>query len=149
MRCIELHELRQACVACCEITALLRKHNGPRWVELFHKLPGVEFHFVEWVFVAETPHDDAGTILVAHRRGPRASEEGFLIAFVLEVLTAMNKRHFTIHIDAHLIAHLDEARMRRIVRGADKVDIGVADEFQIAAHLLLGGYPAFGPDVMM
>ena len=54
-----------------------------------------------------------------------------MILRILQVLPAVNERHFAIDRDAHLIAHLEESRMRRIMRGPDEIDIGGADHLEV------------------
>jgi hypothetical protein len=68
---------------------------------------------------------------------------------VLQVLAAVDVGHFVEHVEAHLIAHLEQTRMRRIVRSADEVDVAVADEFEIAPCILVGGHATLGPDFVM
>ena len=94
--------------------------------------------------VAHRPHDDARVVALLHHQALNTVDVGRLpcrvvgdqsdIADILEAVAlhiGLGDQH-----DAVLVAQLVEARVIGIVRGADRVDVVLLHELQVAAHAI-------------
>ena len=92
--------------------------------------------------VAERPHDDARVVLVALDHPPHAVDERVLPRRVVGRVPAPPQRHEPVrlevalvdHVEPELVAEVEEARVRRIVAGAHRVDVVRLHQLDVAAH---------------
>ena len=96
--------------------------------------------------VAERPQDHARVVLVALDRAPDPVQVGVAPARVVAGVAAPADLLEAVrlevalgdHVQAVLVAELEEARVRRVVRRADRVDVVRLHQLDVAAHDVLG-----------
>ncbi len=99
--------------------------------------------------VAQRPHDDAGVVLVPLDRALDAVQVGAAPAWVVGGVALPHRGAgpleavglqvaFERHVQPELVAQVEEGRVRRVVGGADGVDVVALHQLHVAAHGLRG-----------
>src|ERR1019366_2678785 len=115
--------------------------SGPRGVQLFDHAGGGEELEVEVRFVGERPDDNAGVaVVVIHHRG-RGRKRGKEIGWVVERAADPTKWRLHLYIHAQPIGGVEQFGGRRVVRGADVVQVRFLEQADIRLGVARGAGP--------
>ena len=150
VRGVDVDVVRQLGITLGKVGADLREAHGAGRVEFLGPAGGGDRERGVGVLVADAPDDHAGVVLVALHGGPGAREQGVAVVLVGQVFLAEAERHLVHHVETELVAKLEEARVGRVVGGADEIDVGGAHQLEVVAHEFLRGDATLpGPDVVV
>jgi hypothetical protein len=96
----------------------------------------------ERVLVAHAPHDDRRTVAVAIDGFVNPQESALGITWIAHPVASESVGHFFDHIETQLVAQPDKSLRRRIVGGADGIDVSRFHQPDVLQPMLVAGGPA-------